>query len=161
MDGRAFETERRRALEMVEIVGHGIEPDGDWTTVLIAEGEQSGVFGLALSKEHWPALIRYVGREYKPRFVALVVSVWTVFPSDGKMPTGSLSVHPDRKEQVVVEMCDGNRVESWVAAVQRRPGLSPVLESWKQLGETRTLGGKWSGRLAGVTLLAFDPGLMN
>jgi hypothetical protein len=156
--------EREMCLRLVEAVGQSFtRPEEDWLpALLLLTPEGMTVVGITLEESQKGSLKGVVGsivRTYKPTFAALVLSCWIRdVPQDNPlagldvelMGAYGVSTHPQRREMLMVEMCDGTHTEYWEAPIIRYNDRPPTLGAW---GKAR-----WQamgGRMANVLRDAF------
>ncbi len=152
----------RKLREQVEAVGARFtRPDDDWMPVLqLFSRKKVHVCGLDSSwfaspemKDQIPGMIARVARQFKAISGGLVISQWTAEFDTSTMGgkaavalAGELGLQhvPGRKEQVMLEICDGEVTEVWEAPISRFPDRPPALGEW------RLREGAYTGRLSNV-----------
>lgn len=118
------------------------KPDDDWRAILLLYADQVGVVDFQNvmrtqeSKAQLPALLERLFCEYKPRIVASVVSCY-VRRMESNDPMAQLTVEmnlalgtrndPLRVEELVVSVCDGEKVEQRFATITRHKDKPPTL----------------------------------
>lgn len=153
-----FEENLEHVQHMVESIGEGFDkPDDDWMTVAILMGEQPIIAMLAVDKDEWPKVVQALGKQYRPEFVALVLSSWTAASTTVEeheaaiRKYGSVSKMPNRREVLMLQVSDGHRNEMWFADINRFEDIPPKLGPWETHGELRQI----EGPLAALALAAF------
>jgi hypothetical protein len=120
------------------------KPDDDWPAAAFAikDGQLTQI-PLALDKEYWPGILATLAKGATA--VAAVYSTWELnfeeLPASerGVFERGevSMSVHPKRREAVLVAVVDRERAEMWRAPIVRDGRQPPRLGEW-----TRSEGGE-------------------
>lgn len=145
-----------------EIGGFFTSPDDDWTPCLWLFGHKKVhvcdirlMFQNKETKEQIPEAIKNMVRQFKAISGALLISQWYVSldrASPGFQAAASMidslgvRTRPDRKEQLMVELCDGKTTEIWTAEIIRSTDKPPTLKEWKEFKTDLPA----SGRLANI-----------
>lgn len=154
----------RNVLNQVEYVGKQFtKPDDDWSPVaFLFNQKEIYICPVVFSRKDKDFVMPAVADTIKRVGAvagALVISQWyTIIQSDSPLADTTISLlnamgvrnHPDRKEQVSVELFDGINEELWDAEIERYPNKPPTLKPWvKREWDSST------GRMANVLKRAF------
>jgi hypothetical protein len=135
-------------------------PDGDFCHTVFVEDEAGTDFapiepdiiqGQALKEHFFTVVLPAILRRSRARMFGLLMPGWWVPPD--KLNTeekralfdeycnagGKLANHPDREEIAALTVCDGDRLDTYLANVKRRPGQRPRYGPWVQM-DTETEG---------------------
>jgi len=134
-----FEDFRDAALERAEAAGENLPPEHDWLPILLIDAP-AGFCLLPLvdpdtgdrslmEQEGLPTIIAAL-IEMNANIVARIQMAWTLDPAqakDGPLPRE----HPDRKEILMVQVCEAGRQELWVTDIDRS-GEHPEIVKWEK-----------------------------
>lgn len=155
-----FTTWKQEIWQDIEGIGRKLEPDDDWTPVVLMESDKvrtvMPINHLLDSADHKEVLARalpMVMKKVRPAYAAMVVLSWMLTrPAtlgreevDHLQETG-IADHPDRTEVLMVRFCDGQTEEFWAVPITRTSDAPP------QLGERELFKGPFEGRFGHVLL---------
>lgn len=154
----------RKVLEWVADNGTSFtKPDDDWACVaFLFSRKKIKIIHIMFDRAGKEAVIDNIAvmvKQTKAVSGALVISQWFLaMRTDTPMIDTTFEMldsmgvrnHPNRKEQVSVELFDGTNEEIWDAEIERYPDRPPTLKPWvKRDWENST------GRMANVLKRAF------
>lgn len=147
---------------MVEEIGESFtKPDDDWLSTLIIETASGERIAMGLAgdlfdgeerKDQLVSMLQQLIIAFKVRRFGFVISAWGIsFPKEtGEEDAmavasewrGHFQDHPERTEQVIVQVVDQDGEISWSSELERHEDAPPTLTEWKKID---TLSGRFAG----------------